>query len=286
MKKTTLFKQLITASEILVLPGAHDALSAKIVEKAGFKAVTMGGYPASAALLGKPDVNLLTMTEMVNHARNMAEAVDIPLFVDGDTGHGNVTNVIRTVREFEKAGVAGLFIEDQVSPKRCGHMAGKQVIPARDMAAKVRAAVDARSNDDLIIIARTDALAVEGWEGAMARCRLYADAGADVIFVDGQSTMDHVENLPREIDRPCLINMGPLTPQLSIAELKDLGYRLAIFPIVGLAAAIHAVRRALEDFKTTGKPDYQVDVLTEFLNFNTFLKVDYFRELEEKYKQE
>jgi methylisocitrate lyase len=144
MRKTTLFKKLVLDDEILVLPGAYDALSAKIVEQAGFKAVTLGGYPASASLLAKPDVSLLTLTEMVNLARYIVEAVDIPLFVDGDTGHGNVTNVARTVKLFENAGVAGLFIEDQVFPKRCGHMEGKRVIATEDMIAKIRAAVDAR----------------------------------------------------------------------------------------------------------------------------------------------
>jgi methylisocitrate lyase len=169
MKKTTLFKKLVLDEEILILPGAYDGLSAKIVEQAGFKAVTFGGYPASGSLLAKPDVSLLTMTEMVNLARYIAEAVDIPLFVDGDTGHGNVTNVARTVREFERAGVAGLFIEDQVFPKRCGHMEGKQVISTDEMVTKIKAAVDARMDEDLVIMARTDSLAIYGIDEAITR---------------------------------------------------------------------------------------------------------------------
>ncbi|MBW6486599.1 MAG: isocitrate lyase/PEP mutase family protein, partial [Syntrophobacterales bacterium] len=167
MKKTTLFRKLIFDKDILLLPGAYDSLSATIVEQAGFKAVTLGGYPASGSLLAKPDVSLLTMTEMVNHAHYIVGAVDIPLFVDADTGHGNVTNVARTVREFERAGVAGLFIEDQVFPKRCGHMEGKQVIPADEMIVKIRGAVDARIDDDLVIMARTDSFAVHGIEEAI-----------------------------------------------------------------------------------------------------------------------
>ena len=154
MKKTTLFRKLMLDKEIFVIPGCHDALSAKIVELVGFKAVTMGGYAASAASLAKPDVSLLTLTEYVNIARNIVQAVDLPLFVDGDTGHGNVTNVGRTVRVFENAGVAGLFIEDQVFPKRCGHMEGKQIIPTAEMVAKVKAAVDARVDADLVIMAQ------------------------------------------------------------------------------------------------------------------------------------
>src|SRR5512135_2019757 len=167
MKKTTLFKKLVLDPEILILPGAYDGLSAKIIEQAGFRAVTFGGYATSASLLAKPDVSLLTLTEMVNQARYIAEAVDIPLFADGDTGHGNVTNVARTVKLFEDAGVAGLFIEDQVFPKRCGHMEGKQVIPTEEMIAKIKAAVDARKDGDLMIMARTDALAVYGLEEAI-----------------------------------------------------------------------------------------------------------------------
>jgi len=181
MKKTTFFKKLILDEEILILPGAFDALSAKIIEQVGFKAVTLGGYPASASLLGKPDVSLLTLTEMVNHTKNIVEAVDIPVFADGDTGHGNVTNVIRTVREFEKIGVAGLFIEDQLFPKRCGHMEGKKVIPTEEMIPKIKAAVDTRIDQDLVIMARTDALAVYGigidyspcWDESLCDIRYY-----------------------------------------------------------------------------------------------------------------
>ena len=232
MKKTTLFKQLIVAPEILVLPGAHDALSAKIVQQAGFQAVTMGGYPASAALLGKPDVNLLTLTEMVDHARKIAEAVDIPLFVDGDTGHGNVTNVIRTVREFEKAGVAGLFIEDQVSPKRCGHMEGKQVIPTEEMVAKIKAAVDARVDQDLVIMARTDARAISGLDDAIERGNRYREAGADIIFVEAPVEEKELRRVTAEIDAPTLANMveGGKTPVHTAKGFEAMGFAVVAFP--------------------------------------------------------
>ena len=172
MRKTTRLKELILDPEILVMPGAHDSLVARIIEQAGFQGVTLGGYPATANLLGKPDVSLLTMTEMVEYTRRICGAVDIPVFTDGDTGYGNVTNVFRTVKEMERAGAAGMFIEDQVFPKRCGHMEGKQVIPAEEMMAKIKAALDARTDPDFILMARTDALAVHGIEEAIRRRKL------------------------------------------------------------------------------------------------------------------
>lgn len=169
LKKTSLLRRYIEDEKILMIPVAHDALCARIAEQSGFKAVFTAGYANSAALLGKPDVSLLTLTEMVEVASRMVDAVNIPVFADGDTGHGNVTNVIRTVRLLEKAGVAGLFLEDQAYPKRCGHMAGKQVIAPEEMVHKLRAALDARSDPDLVIMARTDALAVNGIEDAIHR---------------------------------------------------------------------------------------------------------------------
>jgi len=229
MKKTTLFKKLVLDDEILVLPGAYDALSAKIVEQAGFKAVTLGGYPASASLLAKPDVSLLTLTEMVNQARYIAESVDIPLFVDGDTGHGNVTNVARTVKQFENAGVAGLFIEDQVFPKRCGHMEGKQVIPSEEMIAKIKAAVDARMDDDLMLMARTDSLAVYGIDEAIERGNRFAEAGADIIFIEAPPSVEDMRRVCREVKAPMSANMveGGKTPILTAKELQDIGYSIA-----------------------------------------------------------
>jgi methylisocitrate lyase len=204
MKKTTLLKKLILDEEILVMPGAYDATSARIVEKAGFKSVTLGGYPASACLLGKPDLSLLTLPEMVNHTRNIVEAVDIPVFTDGDTGHGNTLNVMRTVREFEKAGAAGMLIEDQLFPKRCGHMEGKQVIETDDMVAKIKAAVDARMDNDFVIMARTDALGVLGIDEATERANRYREAGADLIFVEAPTTGEQMLRINREVNAPTM----------------------------------------------------------------------------------
>ena len=186
------------------MPGAHDALSARIIEQVGFKAISLGGAACSICSLGKPDVGLVTLTEMTTHIRNIAEAVDVPVFADGDTGHGNVTNVIRTTREFEKAGAAGFFIEDQVAPKRCGHKEGKKVIPTDEMIAKIKAAVDTRVDDDLVIMARTDTLAIYGMEEAIERVNRYREAGADLILVDALTTIEEMTRLNREVDAPTM----------------------------------------------------------------------------------
>ena len=292
MKKTTLFKKLVLDGEILVLPGAYDALSAKIVEQAGFKAVTFGGYPASGSLLAKPDVSLLTMTGIVNQARYIAEAVGIPLFADGDTGHGNVTNVTRTVREFERAGVAGLFIEDQMFPKRCGHMEGKQVISTDEMVAKIKAAVDARTDDDLMIMARTDSLAVYGIDDAIERGIRYAEAGADIIFIEAPPSVKDMRRVCREVNAPMLANMveGGKTPILTAKELQKIGYSIATFPLSTLYAAAYGVRSAMDALFKTGTTAGYMDKMITFTNFNNLVGLEkvratetyYYRELFEK----
>jgi len=231
LKKTSLLRRYLLDEEILLIPVAHDALCAKIAERTGFKAVFTAGYANTASLLGKPDVSLLTLTEMADCASRICDAVDIPVFADGDTGHGNVTNVIRTVKLFEKAGVAGLFLEDQVEPKRCGHMAGKQVIPAQEMVAKISAALDARSDPDMVIMARTDALAINGLEDAICRGNLYAEAGADLIFVEAPESVDQMRRITREVEAPNMINMipGGRTPLLPARELQEIGYSVVSY---------------------------------------------------------
>ncbi len=183
----------------------------------------------------------------------LADSTEIPLIADGDTGYGNPINVVRTVREYEKAGAAAVHLEDQVWPKRCGHMAGKQVIPTPDMVAKIRAATDCRLSHDFVIIARTDALAVDGLRAAIDRCHAYAEAGADVVFVDGQHTIEQIEAVPKQCpERPSLINMGPLTPLLSVEEIIRIGYAIAIFPAVCIGPAMLAIQDGLKHFKETG----------------------------------
>jgi methylisocitrate lyase len=285
VKKTTLFKKLVLDDEILVLPGAYDALSARIAEIAGFKAVTLGGYPASASLLAKPDVSLLTLTEMVNHARYLAQAVDIPVFVDGDTGHGNVTNVARTVREFENAGVAGLFIEDQVFPKRCGHMEGKQVITTEEMVAKIQAAVDARVDDDLVIMARTDALAVYGIEEAIERGNMYRNAGADLIFIEAPPSIEDMKRINREVDAPTSANMveGGKTPVLTAQQLQEIGFSVATFPLSTVYAAAWGVNAAMRELFAKGTTAAFMEKMITFSDFNRLVGLEEVRATEAHY---
>jgi methylisocitrate lyase len=285
MKKTSLLKKLIIDKEILVMPGAHDALSAKIIEMAGFKAVTLGGYAASAASLAKPDVSILSLTEYVNIARNIVQAVDLPVFVDGDTGHGNVTNVQRTVRVFENAGVAGFFIEDQVFPKRCGHMEGKQIIPTEEMVAKIKAAVDTRVDPDLVIMARTDAIATDGFEEAIERGNRYAEAGADLIFVEAPTSREEMLRINREIKAPtkAIQIEGGKTPLLTVKELEDLGFNVVVYPNVTVYATAWALRGLWEGLKKNGSTKHWLDKIIPFNEFNTLVGLDKVRELESYY---
>jgi len=287
VKRTSRFKQLILAKEILVMPGAYDALSAKIVEQAGFQAVTLGGYPTSATLLAKPDVSLLSLTEMVRHAQYLVEAVDIPVFADGDTGHGNVTNVIRTIKAFEKAGVAGLFIEDQLFPKRCGHMEGKQVIPTAEMVAKLKAALDARTDPDLVIMARTDALAAHGIDEAIERANRYREAGADLIFVEAPRSAEEMRRIAREVSAPTMANMieGGKTPTLTPAELQEIGFSVVVYPLAALYAAAWAVREVMRELRATGRTHAALDRMISFAEFNQMVGLQQIREAEAHYYQ-
>jgi carboxyvinyl-carboxyphosphonate phosphorylmutase len=285
MKKTSLLKQLIMAKDVLIMPGAFDALSAKIVEQAGFKCTTLGGYPTSAVRLAKPDISLLTLTEMVEHTRYIADAVDIPLLVDGDTGHGNITNVIRTVKQFENAGAAGLFLEDQVFPKRCGHMEGKQVIPAEEMIAKLKAAVDTRVDEDFIIMARTDALAVYGIDEAIERGNRYREAGADLIFIEAPPSIDDMKRINREVNAPTSANMveGGRTPIMSAKELEEIGYAVATFPLSALYAMAWAVRWVMDELSNSGTTKGCFERMTLFGEFNQLVGLQGIRDVEAYY---
>lgn len=255
MRKTTLLRKMIMDDEILVMPGSHDACSAIIIEQIGFKAVAMGGSSASSCLIGKPDVSLLTMTEMVNHLRNIVAAVDIPVFTDGDTGHGNVINVIRTTKEFERAGAAGYFIEDQVFPKRCGHTEGKQVIPTEEMIPKIKAAVDARVDQDFVIMARTDALAIYGVDAAIERANRYVEAGADMILVEAPTNVEEMRKICKEVKAPNMANMidGGKTPiKTTTNELQDIGYKVVCHGCSTIHAAAYGVRRVMEELYQKG----------------------------------
>ncbi len=280
-------RALLAKRELVVAPGVYSALTAKLAEAAGFGCIYMSGYCTAAATTGLPDLGLLTMTEMLNNVRALADAVSIPLIADGDTGYGNALNVVRTVREYEKAGAAAIHIEDQLWPKRCGHMKNKHVIPKGEMVNKVRAAVDHRPSEDFVIIARTDAIAVEGLPAAIDRLTAYAEAGADVVFADGQQTMEHIREVPKQLSGvPCMINLGPLTPPLSVSELRDLGYAIAIYPSICIGPAVLAIQDALARFKETGTPLFAEpeQLMRLWTFFNEFLSVPEYNAMEEKYK--
>lgn len=287
MKKTSLLKQLLRDPALLVAPGAYDVLSAKIIEKSGFKAVYMTGYGTSASVLGQPDVGLLTMTEMVDRARNMAEAVDVPVLADGDTGYGNPLNVMRTVREYEKAGVCAIQLEDQVFPKRCGHMLGRRVIPMDEMVQKIKAAVDTRHDDDFVIIARTDARTNHGLEEALERGKAYEEAGADLIFIESPESIEEMKKINETFpNTPTLANMleGGRTPIPTTQELEAMGYGIAIYCTGPLYAAALGVRDYMNHLMTTGTTTDYYDKLITFGEFNSFIGLDEYNKLSEKYK--
>ena len=284
MDTTKQLKDLLSGNKMIVAPGAYDALTAKLIEGAGYEAVYMTGYGTAAATLGLPDIGLLTMTEMLANVRAIADAIEIPVIADADTGYGNPVNVIRTVKEYEKAGAAALHIEDQVWPKRCGHMSGKQVIPESEMVAKIKAALDARASENFLIIARCDAIAVEGWDAAIDRGRSYEEAGADVIFIEAPETIEQMEQIPKLFAVPCLINIAPRTPLLSIDKLEEMGYAIAIFPGICLASTIKANLESLRQLKETGQARDFGDFIASFMEFNQFIGVPEYNELEEKYR--
>lgn len=264
------FRSLLAHPATIVVPGAYDALSALLIEAAGFPAVYMTGFGVAASLLGRPDVGLTTMSEMVDSARRIVQAVSVPVIADADTGYGNARNLIRTVREYEAAGVAAIQIEDQVFPKRCGHMNGKQVVPVDEMAGKIAAAVAVRRSSDLVIIARTDARAVEGMESAIGRARRYYQEGADMLFVEAPQSLEEVEEVARRLSGiPLLFNWaeGGKTPPVSLDVLQTLGFRVVIFPVGTLLAATAAIRQTLQTLLRDGTPQAALDKLTPFSDF-------------------
>jgi methylisocitrate lyase len=285
MKKTTLFKQYLLAKEILMIPVAHDPLCATIIERAGFKVVGCGGYANSAALLGAPDIELLTLTEMVDAVWRFADAVDLPVFADGDNGHGNTTNVQRTVKQFEKAGAATIMLEDQVSPKRCGHMSSKHVVPADELVAKIKAAVDARTDQDLTILARTDAIAVKGLAEAVERAHRCVDAGADWVFLEAPESLEQMRQIPALVSVPTLANMipGGKTPILPASELESVGFAAVIFPNVFTYAYARLATDIAAELLRTGTTAPFHDRMIEFEAFNDLVGLTRIRDSEQRY---
>jgi carboxyvinyl-carboxyphosphonate phosphorylmutase len=278
--------ELVRGRELILAPGAYDALTARMIEQAGFPAVYMTGFGTSASLLGRPDVGLLTMSQMVDNARRIAQAVDVPVIADADTGYGNPLNVIRTVQEYELAGASAIHMEDQVSPKKCGHMENKQVISETEMAEKIHAAVEARSSGDFLIIARTDARAAEGLESAFRRARAYREAGADILFIEAPQNEEEVTQVARAFPNvPLLFNWaeGGKTPPMPRARLKELGYRIIIFPISALLVAAKAIRAVLAEIKTEGTPARIFPDRTSFQEFNEMIGLGEIQELEKRF---
>jgi 2-methylisocitrate lyase-like PEP mutase family enzyme len=276
INNTTLFRSYLVAPGATIIPGVADPLTAKIAERAGFKAVFLSGYAASAVRLGAPDVGLLTLTEMVDCAARIADAVDVPLFADGDNGHGNATNVIRSMKQFEKAGVAAIFFEDQVTPKRCGHMSGKQVIPKVEMIAKIRAAVDTRADRDLVIMARTDALSVNGIDDAIDRMHSYIEAGADMSFVESPRSIDEMRRITSEIAAPNMANLvqGGKSPVLPLATLEEIGFKVVAYPTLALYAMAKATHTALEHLQAKGTSEGLEAGIFDFEGFNKLTGLD------------
>jgi carboxyvinyl-carboxyphosphonate phosphorylmutase len=270
-RRRSTLRELLAGEEMVLAPGCYDALGARLVEDAGFPAVYMTGFGSAASHLGRPDVGLMSLTEMVDNAHHIAQAVDIPVIADADTGYGNPVNVIRTVREYEAAGVSAIHIEDQVMPKKCGHLEGKEVIAAEEAAAKIAAAVAARRSPEFVVIARTDARAVEGLPAALERARRYREAGADMLFVEAPQSTDEIEAIAEAFsDVPLLFNYaeGGKTPPVSHEFLHSLGFRLVLFPISTLLVATAAIRDVLAKIRADGTP---INALPSMLDFGEFM---------------
>jgi len=256
MNSVSGLRQLLLKEDCIVAPGAYDCLSARAVELAGFSAIYMTGMGTSASRLGLPDYGLATMSEMVANASAMAATVKIPIIADADTGYGNELNMTRTIQEYERHGAAGVHIEDQVFPKKCGHLDQKQVIPQKEYVSKIHAAVNARVNPDFIIIARTDSNGVMGFEEAIARANAALDVGADLALVEAPVSMKELEAIPERVHGPCVLNilLGGKSPLLSLQDVGDLGYRMVLMSDVLLTAAIFAYDSTLETVRTSTQP--------------------------------
>lgn len=287
MRVTTRLRQLLSGPDLIVAPGAYDALSARLIAQAGFSAVYMTGFGTAASVLGQPDVGLLTMSEMVSRAGALAAVTgDIPLIADADTGYGNPINVRRTIREYERAGVAAIHIEDQVWPKKCGHMEGKQVIPQDEMVQKIRAAVDTRSDPDFVIIARTDANAVTGFDDALRRAQAYRAAGADVIFFEAPRSLDELKAITQAFNgTPLLYNWAESgkTPLLPLDDIRGLGFKLVIFPVSLLFVSTYATLALLDSLKQGQTPSVFAGQSLTFAQFTQQVGLSEIQALERRY---
>jgi 2-methylisocitrate lyase-like PEP mutase family enzyme len=284
MRTTTRFRELMRRPGLIMAPGVADALNARLVAKHGFEAIYMTGAGTTAVRLGMPDVGLLTMSEMADNAGRIAEASGLPLIADADNGYGGVLNVRRTVQAYERGGVAGAHIEDQVMPKRCGHLMGKQLVPTGEMVAKIKAAVDARTDPDFVVIARTDAIAVDGFDAALERAAAYRDAGADMLFVEAPNA-EQLPNIAPRLNAPLLYNMASSgkTPFLGKAEIERLGFKLAIYPNWVMLASIRAANQVLQTLKESGSIASLAPQVASFREFFDLLGMPQVQAMEARY---
>jgi len=275
-------------NEFLILPGVFDALSARIVEKIGFDAMFQTGYGSSASLLGLPDFGFLNAGETIDNARRIIRSVNLPVIVDIDTGYGNPLTVWRTVNDLIAYGASGVFLEDQLWPKRCGHMKGKEVISSEEFLPKLKAAIDARNGHAFIIVARTDARAPLGLDEAIERGKLYYKEGADVIFVEAPLSEEELKEIATKIHAPLVANMieNGVTPNLSADLLQQMGYRIAVFPLSGLYGAAYAMRKIFSDLKQTGSTQSCRDIMMNFGEFNELIELQKFMEMDHKYSNQ
>ena len=279
-------RELLGEDRPLVLGGVYDGLSVRLANRAGFEVLFVGGFSVAATLLGEPDFGYLTQTEMTETARRICRLTDRPVLVDADTGYGNALNVMRTAELFHSAGAAGLFLEDQVWPKRCGHMRGKQVVERAEWLSKLRAVLEMRSECDLFLVARTDARAVAGLDEAIARGQAARDLGADAVFVEAPRSAEELERIGRAIDGPKVANMveGGDTPLLTPAELHDLGFDLIVTPLAGLLASARALAEVYSQLRRSGTMREHLDRLLSFDEFNELIELDRHYELEKRFK--
>jgi 2,3-dimethylmalate lyase len=272
-------------NEFIVLPGVFDALSARITEVTGFDAIFQTGYGSAATVLGMPDYGFLNAGETMDNARKIIRAVDIPVIVDIDTGYGNPLTVWRIVKDLELMGASGVFLEDQIWPKRCGHMAGKEIIPVDEYLLKLTAAVEARDDNDFIVVARTDARATSGLDEAIERGREYFKSGADVVFVEAPRSIAELKEIGSKIEAPLVANMieGGITPYLTASELRDLGFRIGVFPLSGLFASAFAMKQVYEELHRSGSTSKEREKMITFEEFNKLVNLQKYIDLERKY---
>jgi methylisocitrate lyase len=280
-------KLLNDKSKSLIIPGVYDAIGAKIVEKVGFEAMFQTGYGTSATLLGMPDYGFIGSTETVDNARRICHAVSVPVIVDADTGYGNALSVDKLVRELEASGASGIFLEDQKWPKRCGHMQGKEVIPKDEYAEKLQAAINARSNEDFIIVARTDARATEGLDKAIERGLYYNKIGADVIFIEAPKTIQEMKKIGNAINAPLVANMieGGATPISSASQLREMGYKIILYPLSVLFSNTYATLQILKELKRAGTTKKLEKTMTNFDQFNELVELSKYKKLEKQYRK-